>query len=79
MNMKIVHQYFALKENTRKNTIESDNKTNPVKRYILFVGLNMKINKNDNPAKLMKRGHKLITYTQEEKLQHNASKLNRIR
>jgi hypothetical protein len=79
INMKIVHQYFELKEKTRKNTIEIDNKINPMKRYILFAGLDINIDKNDRPAKVIKRGHKLPAYSQEEKLQHNASKLNRIR
>jgi hypothetical protein len=79
INIKIVHQYFELKENTRKNTMETDNRINPIKRYTLFVGLKIKINKKEKPAKLMKRGHKLPAYNQEEKLQYNASKLNNIR
>ncbi|MFC2091682.1 hypothetical protein ACFLTD_02810 [Elusimicrobiota bacterium] len=79
MNIKIVHQYFELNENTRKNTIESDTRTSPLKRYILFSGLKMKINKNENPAKVIKRGHKLLACSHEEKVQDNASKLKRIR
>jgi hypothetical protein len=79
INMKTVHQYFELKENTMKNTIEMDNKINPMKRYTLFAGLDINIDKNDKLAKVIKRGHKFPAYAHEEKLQCNASKLKRIR
>ncbi|MBN2406151.1 MAG: hypothetical protein JXJ19_00480 [Elusimicrobia bacterium] len=79
MNMKIVHQYFELKENTRKNTIEIDKRTNAMKRYIFLIGLVMNIARNDRPAKVIKRGHKLPAYSHDEKLQYNARQLKRKR